>query len=631
MPSIYTSCKRTLLLLCLVAFSLRLGFVLTLPNDLIWDDAQDYHHVAINILSGNGPQLHDNALAFRPPGYPYFLAAIYKLSGYQWLLPARVVQALLSALVVWQAFVIGARVFNCNAGLLAALLVAFDPFQVYFSGMILNETLFISLLMALTHGVLRMREQWGWVFVAGLCAGLGSLVKPSLWYLSLFFLPFLVFTMPQRLRAAGLVAILFVTQFAVASPWLIRNHHRLGSATLTTMSGASLYEALGKGATGGPAMSVVEWPAIPEGLNEVQRNVFLKKAAADHARDHVGWATRLGVRKVSRFWSPILNFKAYRNWKYNLISAGWYVPVMILFFAATWQHRRDWRNWLWLLAPVLYFTLLHSIFVGSVRYRVPVMPFLCCMAGAAFVVRSGRAPSLSPQSSVLSPDATLSVLIPFLNEAKTLPQVVEHLLRLPLKLEIILINDGSTDGSREIADSLATRHPQIKVLHHECNRGKGAAIRTGLAAVTGDVIVIQDADLEYNPEDLVALWEPIARGEASVMYGSRTLGSPKHSYASFYWGGQVIGWVCNLLYDSRLTDEPTCYKMIRADILKAIPLTCTGFEFCPEITAKILREGITVHELPIDYRPRSFEEGKKIKWTDGIDAIWTLLRYRFAG
>lgn len=630
MGSIYTSCKRPLFLLILVALSLRLGFVLTVPNDLIWDDSQDYHQVAVNILAGNGPQLHDNAVAFRPPGYPCFLAAIYKLSGHDNLLPARMVQALMSALAVWQVFAIAARVFNRQAGLLAALPVTIDPFQVYFSGMILNETLFISILLLMSYGVLRMRDDWRWVILAGVGAGVGSLVKPSLWYLSLFLLPFLVVTMPHRPRAIGLVAATFIIQLAVASPWLIRNQLRLGSPALTTMSGASLYEALGKGATGGPAMSVVEWPTIPEGLGEADRDAFVKTAAITHARENPGKTLRLSVRKFSRFWSPILNFKAYRNWKYNLVSAGWYLPVMALFLAATWRHRREWRDWLWLLAPVFYFTFLHSIFVGSVRYRIPVMPLLCCVAGAVFLTRPGRAPAIPPPASVLRPDATLSVLIPFLNEARTLPRVVNELLRLPLTLEIILVNDGSTDGSREIADSLAREHPYIKALHHEQNRGKGAAIRTGLAAVTGDVVVIQDADLEYNPEDLVALWEPIARGEASVMYGSRTLGSSKHSYASFYWGGQVVGWVSNLLYDSRLTDEPTCYKMIRADILKRMPLNCTGFEFCPEVTARILREGIPIRELPIDYRPRSFAEGKKIKWSDGIDAIWTLVRYRLA-
>jgi hypothetical protein len=129
---------------------------------------------------------------------------------------------------------------------------------------------------------------------------------------------------------------------------------------------------------------------------------------------------------------------------------------------------------------------------------------------------------------------------------------------------------------------------------------------------------------------LVALWEPISKGEVDVIYGSRTLGSRQHSYASFYWGGQLVGWVCNLLYDSNLTDEPTCYKMIRADVLRSMKLDCTGFEFCPEVTAKILRQGIAIRELPIEYRPRSFAEGKKIKWVDGIEAIWTLVRYRFA-
>src|ERR1051326_4989843 len=151
MASIYTSCKRPLLLLVLTALALRVGFVLTLPNDLIWGDSEHYQQVAINIRAGNGPQLDANAVAFRPPGYPFFLAAIYRFSGYQNLLPVRLIQAVLSALAVWQVFVIAARLFNRQAGLLGALLVVFDPFEIYFSGMILNETMFITLLLLLAH------------------------------------------------------------------------------------------------------------------------------------------------------------------------------------------------------------------------------------------------------------------------------------------------------------------------------------------------------------------------------------------------------------------------------------------------------------------------------------------------
>lgn len=389
MGSIYTSCARMLLLLVLVALALRVGFVLTLPNELIWGDSQHYHQVAINILAGNGPQLDENSVAFRPPGYPFFLAAVYKFSGYQNLLPVRLIQALLSALAVWQVFTIAARLFDRQAGLLAALLVTVDPFEVYFSGMILNETVFIALLMALVYCVMRARTQLSWILAAGLCAGLGTLVKPSLWYLAIFFLPFIGFAWRQWPRAALVVVGMFMIQLAVVSPWLIRNHQRLGVYTMGTMSGGSLYEALGEGATGGPAMTIVKWPAIPPDLNEAQRDAFLKSAAIQHARENPGWALRLSVRKFCRFWSPILNFSAFRSWKYNLMSAGWYVPVMALFVIAAWKHRSNYRTWVWLLAPVIYFMLLHSVFVGSVRYRTPVMPLLCCVAGAAFVSTRG--------------------------------------------------------------------------------------------------------------------------------------------------------------------------------------------------------------------------------------------------
>jgi dolichol-phosphate mannosyltransferase len=532
--------------------------------------------------------------------------------------------------VVWQVFALAGRVFSSSAGLLAAGLAAVDPFQIYFCGRLLNETVFITLLLALMYCLLRMQQDWRWLAVAGVCAGLGSLVKPSLWYVAVFCFPFLVLALRNWRRAAVLVAGLLTVQVVIASPWMLRNQRRLGKLTMTTMTGASLYEALGEGATGGPAMEIVKWPPLPSDVTEVQRDALLREAAWRHAREHAGWALQLSVRKFSRFWSPILNFTGFRKWPYHIMSAGWYVPVMALFFVGAWRQRRSWHRWLWLLAPVFYFTALHSIFVGSVRYRIPVMPLICGVAGAAFIRSFPRR-----QQKVGLPAGKLSIIVPFLNEARTLRQVVEQLFRLPMPTEIILVDDGSHDGSGAVADALVQEQRgaplhTLKVFHHARNQGKGMAIRTALPAVTGEVVVVQDADLEYNPQDLVKLWELIARGETEVVYGSRTLGSREHSYRSFYWGGQVVGWVCNLLFTSRLTDEPTCYKMMRAELLQDMTLQSQRFEFCPEVTAKLLRQGAVIRELPIAYHPRTFTEGKKIRWTDGLRAIWTLVRYRFA-
>jgi glycosyltransferase involved in cell wall biosynthesis len=223
----------------------------------------------------------------------------------------------------------------------------------------------------------------------------------------------------------------------------------------------------------------------------------------------------------------------------------------------------------------------------------------------------------------------VSVLIPAYNEARTIASCLEAVYsRNPGRdLEVIVVDDGSTDGTFEAAKAAA--RPGTVVLKHEKNSGKGTAIRTALAKATGEVVLIQDADLEYDPADYARLLEPIEAGRAEVVYGSRHL-SPgnERSYARYYWGGRLVSAWTNLLYGSAITDEPTCYKVFKTSLLRSFDLTCTGFEFCPEATAKTLLRGVPILEVPISYRPRRIEEGKKIRWHDGIEALWTLLKLR---
>ncbi|AQG77933.1 glycosyltransferase family 2 protein [Spirosoma montaniterrae] len=223
----------------------------------------------------------------------------------------------------------------------------------------------------------------------------------------------------------------------------------------------------------------------------------------------------------------------------------------------------------------------------------------------------------------------LSVLIPAYNEIKSIDAILAKIQAVALDKEIIIVDDGSTDGTRERLATYASV-PNIRVIHHEKNQGKGAAIRTAIQHMRGDIAIVQDADLEYEPQDYPALVAPIADGSHKVIYGSRFIKAEnRHSYFTFYLGGQLVTWITNLLYNQRLTDEPTCYKVFEANFLRSIPLECMRFEFCPEVTAKVAKRGIRIQELPINYYPRSIEEGKKISWLDGIEAIWVLLKYRF--
>ena len=229
---------------------------------------------------------------------------------------------------------------------------------------------------------------------------------------------------------------------------------------------------------------------------------------------------------------------------------------------------------------------------------------------------------------------TLSIIIPVYNEHATVAQIIERVVAVdfsPAQKELVIVDDGSTDGTREILKQrFSSTHT---VVFHEHNQGKGAAVRTGLAHARGDVLTIQDADLEYDPHDLLRMYTILIENNLDVVYGSRVLHKDRKLYSSllFHLGGLLVTWSANMLYGVHLTDEATCYKMFTRNAFNAIMLTCRGFEFCPELTGKLLRAGFMIHEIPISYNPRSHREGKKIKMRDGIVALWTLARIRFFG
>ena len=222
----------------------------------------------------------------------------------------------------------------------------------------------------------------------------------------------------------------------------------------------------------------------------------------------------------------------------------------------------------------------------------------------------------------------VSVVMPAYNEIDTIEEIIRRVLAVPLRIELIVVDDGSTDGTREVLNRLQ-RERNFSVILQAKNGGKGSALRAGFARVTGDIVIIQDADLEYSPEEYPALIELICAGRADVVYGSRFLGRHRVFLFTHYLGNKLLTVLTNVLYNTILTDMETCFKVMRVEVLRSFVLRSNGFGIEPEITAKIFKRRYRVYEIPITYDGRGYDEGKKITWRDGVVALWVLLKYRF--
>ncbi len=232
----------------------------------------------------------------------------------------------------------------------------------------------------------------------------------------------------------------------------------------------------------------------------------------------------------------------------------------------------------------------------------------------------------------------LSVVIPVFNEIATLEEIVRRVRAVELPppfvgKELLLVDDGSTDGTRDLLPKLEAAHDDVRVILHERNQGKGAALRTGFQAATGEVVIVQDADLEYDPNEYPRLLEPIADGRADVVYGSRFIGGESHRVLYFWHtvGNRVLTLLSNMMTDLNLTDMETCYKVFRREVIQDVLIEENRFGFEPEVTAKIAKKGVRIYEVGISYSGRTYEEGKKIGWRDGVRALWCIAKYNLRG
>ena len=224
----------------------------------------------------------------------------------------------------------------------------------------------------------------------------------------------------------------------------------------------------------------------------------------------------------------------------------------------------------------------------------------------------------------------LSIIIPVYNECNTVEEVIRRVKTVPFPKEIIIVNDGSTDGTGKLLEKYS-EDPDIKIVHCEQNSGKGVAVRLGLERASGDLVTFQDADLEYDPGDFPALIEPIEEGRADVVFGSRFIGTVEGMAFKYFLANKIVSFLASLLYQARITDNASCYRVVRTELMKSLHLQCTRFEFEAEMSAKLLKRGVRFVEVPIHYRARTHAEGKKLKWIDAWRHFWTLIKYRFVG
>ena len=643
-----------------IGFGLRLSAILLLHTYRFrsveghFDFGYEMGRVAQALATGHGfanPfQVPTGPTAWEPPLYPYLAAGIFRVCGIYSSLSAAVlliINSAFSALTCVLVYKIALRTFGMTVARWSGWLWAVLPFVMYWSTKWVWETALSALLLAtLFLFALELAEARGWKLwaLSGLLWGVTAMCNPSLTsFLPVWLLWILWRRGQQKLPSVRGAAVLLLLFAALLTPWTLRNYRTFGRFIYVRDNlGAELRMGNGPWADGTwmwflhPTRNILEMRKFQR-EGEIAYVAERKREALAFMASHPRWFAELTAKRFVYFWAGLprsSEIAALAPLKNSVFLASSVLALWGLLLAL----RRRARDATLFGLLLLFYPAIYYVVYPHPRYRHPIEPEMLILGvylvSQAETRKAGAA--LRSKSTLVrasGPITTLSVVMPVYNEQATIAQVVRTVLQADstLQKELVIVDDCSSDGTREILRELETAaRGGIKLVFHERNQGKGAALRTGFAHAGGDLVLVQDADLEYDPRDYPHLLDPILQGRADAVFGNRFHGGPHRVlYFWHYQANRFLTTVCNLLTNLNLSDMEVGYKVFRREVLQAITLRSNRFGFEPEVTIKVARLGCRIYEVPIAYHGRTYEEGKKIGWKDGVAAIYHMLKYRF--